>query len=98
MFIYNVTITIENDIHAEWLDWMKKIHIPDVMGTTCFVENRICKLLSEEPEITYAVQYTFRQMDDLHNYQKEFAPKLQKEHADRFKEKFAAFRTVLEII
>ena len=31
-------------------------------------------------------------------YQKEFAPKLQKEHSEKFKDKFAAFRTILEII
>ncbi|MCE3229382.1 MAG: hypothetical protein K0S32_3933, partial [Bacteroidetes bacterium] len=33
MFIYNVTVNISNDIHTDWLKWMKEIHIPDVMKT-----------------------------------------------------------------
>lgn len=98
MFIYNVTVTLEKDIHSEWLKWMKEVHIPDVMHTGLFVGNKICKLISEDMETTYAIQYTFREMNDLHKYQKEFAPKLQQAHKEKFKDKFAAFRTVLEII
>jgi hypothetical protein len=98
MYIYNVTITLDANIQQEWLLWMKETHIPDVMRTGIFLTNRICKVLSQEDEITYAVQYTFRTMEDLNRYQKEFAPKLQKEHSEKFKDKFAAFRTILEII
>ncbi|TAL61921.1 MAG: DUF4286 family protein [Nitrospirae bacterium] len=98
MFIYNVTVTLEDSIHDEWLRWMKDVHIPHVMQTGFFVENRICKLLTEEKETTYAIQYTFRGMDDLHKYQKEHAPRLQQDHKEKFKDKFAAFRTILEII
>lgn len=98
MFIYNVTVTLESSIQEEWLKWMKEIHIPDVMRTGFFVENKICRLITEEAETTYAVQYTFRKMDDLTAYQKTHASRLQKEHAEKFKDKFAAFRTILEII
>ena len=98
MYIYNVTVTIDASIQEEWLAWMKGSHIPDVMKTGFFVENRICKLLTEETETTYAIQYTFQKMDDLSEYQKSHAPRLQKEHMEKFKDKFAAFRTILEII
>ena len=37
-------------------------------------------------------------MDDLAAYQKEHAPRLQREHTEKFKDKFAAFRTILEIV
>jgi len=98
MFIYNVTVTIEKEVHDEWLKWMREVHIPDVMRTECFTENKICKLLTEEPEMTYAIQYTFQTMDELNKYEKEFAFRLQKEHSEKFKNKFFAFRTILEII
>ena len=98
MFIYNVTVTLEDSIHEDWLKWMREIHIPDVMRTGFFTENKICKLLTEEKETTYAVQYTFKQMEDLVAYRKEHASRLQKEHSEKFKDKFTAFRTVLEII
>ncbi len=28
MIIYNVTITVEDDIKEDWLSWIKKEHIP----------------------------------------------------------------------
>lgn len=98
MFIYNVTVTIEESIHEEWLKWMKNVHVPDVMRTGIFVTHRICRVITDTSEITYSVQYTFRSMADMQRYQEEFAPRLQKEHSERFKDKFAAFRTFLEII
>ena len=80
MIIYNVTINIDKDIHEEWLYWMKAVHIPDVMATGCFIENRICKIIGdEETGINYAIQYTARDMSVYETYKTEFAPALQKE-------------------
>ncbi len=99
MIIYNVTVNIENDVHDEWLGWMKAKHVPDVMATGCFVENKICKVLVEEEQgITYSFQYTCNSMDDLKEYQRLHAPRLQKEVADRYANKFVAFRTLLEVL
>jgi len=99
MIIYNVTVNIENDVHEEWLNWMKEIHVPDVMRTGYFVENKICKVLvDEEQGTTYSIQYTCVNMKDLEEYQREHAPRLQKEHAEKFANKFVSFRTLLEIV
>jgi hypothetical protein len=99
MIIYNVTVNIEKDVEQDWLRWMKEKHIPDVMKTGFFLENKICKVLVEEEQgITYAIQYTCMSMEDLQSYQQKHAPGLQREHAERYKGKFVAFRTLLEII
>lgn len=99
MIIYSVTVNIENDVREEWLHWMKEKHIPDVMATGFFIENKICKVLvDEEQGTTYSIQYTAKSMNDLETYQKEHAPRLQKEHADKYTNKFVAFRTLLEIL
>ncbi len=99
MIIYNVTVNIEIDVHEEWLQWMKETHIPDVMATGFFIENKICKVLvDEEQGITYSIQYTAASMDDLKEYQRLHSPRLQKEHANKFANKFVAFRTLLEIV
>jgi hypothetical protein len=37
-------------------------------------------------------------MDDINRYMQNFAPALQKEHKDKYHEKFTAFRTLLEHI
>lgn len=99
MIIYNVTVNIDNDVREEWLSWMKSVHIPDVMATGFFLENKICKVLvNEEQGTTYSIQYTAASMNDLQEYQQQHAPRLQKEHNDKYGSKAVAFRTLLEIV
>lgn len=98
MYVYNVTVTIDPSIHEDWLEWMRSRHIPDVLRTGYFLENKLLRLITDEKEITYAVQYTFSKLSDLESYRKEHAPRLQQEHSERYKDKFAAFRTILEIV
>ena len=99
MIIYNVTVNIDNDIHDEWLQWMKSKHVPDLMATGFFVEHKICKVLVEEEQgTTYSFQYTCKTMDDLKEYQRIHSPRLQKEVIDKYGSKMVAFRTLLEVI
>ncbi len=100
MLLYNVTVTIDPEIQLEWLTWMKEHHIPEVLASGCFTTNRVCKLIHPEPEMgqTYAFQYTCHDQETLDRYFHEFAPALQKKHAERYHERFVAFRTVLEIL
>lgn len=97
MIIYNVTVSLDPNIHDDWLQWMKEVHIPDVMNTGFFTSNRICRLIVDD-EVTYAIQYTCESQEKLNEYQKNYAPRLQEEHSSRYKGKFGAFRTLLEII
>lgn len=97
--IYNVTVNIDDSVHEEWLKWMKEKHIPDVMNTGFFTENKICRILvKEESGTSYSIQYTCASLQDLQEYQQKHAPALQKEHAEKFKDKFVTFRTLLEIV
>lgn len=99
MFIYNVTVNIADDAHQEWLKWMKETHIPDVMRTGCFIDNQMVKVLYVEDEgHTFSIQYKFLEMADIEKYQIEFSPKLQAEHTAKFKDKYTAFRTLLQIV
>lgn len=97
MILYNVTVNVDPEIHDEWLGWMKNVHIPDVMNTGLFVDNKIFKIQTVEDEgNTYSIQYFCKTMNDYKKYQNEHAPRLQKEHSDKYKDKFTAFRTILE--
>lgn len=99
MIIYNVTVNIENDVREEWLNWMKTVHIPDVMNTGYFLESKVCKvLIDEEQGTTYSFQYTCASLEDLKEYQRLHASRLQKDVADKYANKFVAFRTILEIV
>jgi hypothetical protein len=100
MILYNVTVSIENTVAADWLKWMKEVHIPEVMATTYFVKNQVARVMEDEEHggTTYAIQYYARNMEDLMEYQRNHAPALQAKHSERYKDRFVAFRTVLEII
>lgn len=97
--LYNVTVSVDLAIHEEWLIWMKEVHIPEVMATGYFLENRICRVHAfEEGGVTYAIQYICHSMTDYEDYQNLAAAALQARHHERYGQKVAAFRTVLEII
>jgi hypothetical protein len=48
--------------------------------------------------ITYSFQYVAPSMEKLKEYQIHFAPALQADHQQKYANKFAAFRTILEIV
>jgi hypothetical protein len=99
MYIYNVTLSVDKSVHDEWLAWMQNVHTPDVMKTGCFIDCRMLKVLNVEDEgVTYSAQYTFLEMSDMEEYRAKHAPRLQKDALDKFKDRFVAFRTLLEII
>lgn len=99
MIIYNVTVIIIKEAEEEWLQWMKKVHIPDVMNTGLFIENQICKIFDDNEEGTsYAVQYKMKDMATFQEYQEKFAAALQKEHTERYKNRYVAFRTLMEVV
>jgi len=98
MILYNVTVSIDVEVEAEWLAWMKEKHIPDILNTGMFESARIFKVLNEEEveSTSYAVQYLADTMENVEIYHQRYAPALQEEHHARFRGKYAAFRTLLE--
>lgn len=100
MYIYNVTINIEEPYADEWLAWMKATHVPDVLKTGLFTDSKIVRVLADEESggRTYSIQYYFKTMNDFDMYEQKFAPALRAEHTQKYKDKFVAFRTLLEVI
>lgn len=99
MILYNVTVKIDVDTHAEWLGWMKTVHIPDVLSKGLFTECRFMRLLGEDETdgFTYAFQYVAATMNDYRAYQEQHAPALQADVKKHFEGKFVSFRTLLHI-
>ena len=99
MYIYNVTINIQEDIHDEWVEWMKKEHIPDMLNTGKFKKALMTRVMVNEEMggITYSVQYTAESKQMLERYYEEDAKTLRSKTA-AFEGKFVAFRTELEVI
>jgi hypothetical protein len=99
MYIYNVTINVENSIHDAWLQWMKTEHIPAMLDTRKFSKALMTQVIVEEEMggTTYSVQYTTDSKETLDKYYAENADTLRAQ-GKPFEGKFIAFRTELEVI
>lgn len=100
MYIYNVTLNIDESIHDEWLKWMQDIHIPQVLATKKFIKALMTEVLVKEDlgGITYSVQYTCTSRELLLSYYEEDASRLRESIQKKFGNKFGAFRTEMKIV
>ena len=99
MIIYNVTVSVDNEVHEMWLAWMRHTHLPEVMATGHFLDARICRVLSDgDSGATYAVQYTCLDMATYERYRDGHAERLKAESEKYYGGKAIAFRTLLEVV
>jgi hypothetical protein len=100
MYIYNVTINIDESVHEQWLTWMQKTHIPEMMATGKFTQAKMCRVLivEEMGGFTYSVQYSVNSKEILQKYYQEDAPRLRQDGLQLFSDKMLVFRTELEVI
>lgn len=100
MIIYNVTISVDKDIETEFIQWLKKTHIPEVFETQLFLEYKLLKMIDEEnpTATTYAVQYSMENVEKFVEYADNYAPALQAKTKEKYENKVAAFRTLLEVV
>ncbi len=98
MFIYNVTVNVDDRIRLDWLQWIKP-HIKEVLATGRFTNARLTQVLAEEGDgTTYAIQYTAESRANLNAYYELDAPKLREDGRKKFGDKLLAFRTELFVI
>lgn len=100
MYIYSVSIKLDNSIEQEWLQWMKNEHLDEVKNTGMFEGYSLLQLIepTDEESKTYIAQYYTDAETRYNQYIQEFAPLLRQKGIDRFGEKFIAFRTILKKI
>lgn len=99
MYIYNVTINVEESILEDWLQWIRP-HILEVLKTGKFVSAKFTQVLIEEEMggRTFSIQYTAKSMEDIQAYYAEDADKLRQDGLLKFGDKCLAFRTELKMI
>jgi hypothetical protein len=99
MFLYNVTLILDDAAAEEWLQWMQDVHIPEVMATGMFISNRLLRVVDSPNEgVTYCAQYVAETLDHYNKYQEVFAPALQAELNERYKNRFVAYRSLMEFV
>ncbi|HEX8355806.1 MAG TPA: DUF4286 family protein [Segetibacter sp.] len=100
MIIYNITIKVDWIIAEDWLLWMNKVHIPQVLQTECFYKHQLLRLLQvEETEgPTYAVQFVANTLTKYDEYLLHHAPDLNKQVSDKWGDKYLDFRTLMQVV
>ncbi|TMM30348.1 DUF4286 family protein [Polaribacter aestuariivivens] len=99
MYIYNVTINIDDNAHDEWLIWIEN-HISKVLDTGKFSSAKLTEVLVEEEMggKTYSIQFTASSREDLDEYYKLNADELRAESFQKFGNKMMTFRTELKVV
>ena len=99
MILYNVTVNIDHDVHDAWFDWMKNIHMPEVMATGKFTQCKLARILAEEDGgKSYSIQYFAPDMETYEAYQRQHGAALRQKSDAAFGGKFVAFRTLLHVL
>ncbi len=100
MIVYNITIKITPEIEKEWVSWQKDEHIPEVMSSGQFTENKFYRLLeqNETDGITYVVQYFAPTLENYHRYINDMSKQLRQKALDKWGNQFIAFRTIMEVV
>ena len=99
MILFNVTIILDEEIHLEWLNWMKTKQIPDIMNTECFLSNRLLKVVDSPNEgVTYCVQYISDSLENLNEFRQKHDQLIQGNMPEQFNNKLVVFPTVMEFI
>ncbi len=98
--IYSVTVQVDSALAAEWLGWMRSVHIPEVLATGCFRRCTVGQVL--EPRVghreAFVLEYEATSGEALQEYRARHAEALQRAHTERYAGRFEASRSVRELL
>jgi hypothetical protein len=91
---------VKEDIHLEWLEWMRTIYIPEIIATELFSDYRIVKILEidESDGPTYAIQYFSNNRGNYDIFVQKYANIFSQKASEKWSDKIFSFRSLMEII
>lgn len=99
MFLYNVTLILEESIVGEWMEWMNTNHIPAILNTDMFVSHRLLKVMDSPNEgVTYCIQFVVENQKNYQHYKANFEPSFDAEMNQKFPNKLVSFATLMEFV
>jgi len=95
MLVYNVIISIEVQCAEEWKNWMTEKHIPDILKTGLFTQYNFFEMRNTNQTIReFIIFYYCKDVKTYNLYQQKYAPMLQNEHTEKYKNKFKVNRNL----
>lgn len=99
MLVYNTTFQVDDDVHDNFLIWIKECYIPEVLKHGTLSAPRICRILSHRDEgSSYSLQWEVENSTLLHRWHLEQGARLNDELLKIFKDKVVGFPTLMEIV
>ncbi len=98
MYIYNITIKVDDDILHEWMQWQREEHIPEIMATNFFYEYKFFRLLDQDETegSTFVIQYYASTKNNYNRYIQQHALALREKALKKWGDGFIAFWSLLE--
>lgn len=100
MFIYNVTVKINNSILDEWLKWQREEHIPEIISTHLFTGYKCFRLLDQDDSegTTFIFQFHTDDRKNYDTYLEKHAVLLRNKAFAKWGDGFIAFRSLLQLV
>ncbi len=100
MYLFSITINIEDSHQKEWLSWVAE-ELKKLLADKELVQDfRLLKILSEEPNSgsSYSFQYHLSDLAKVELFEERYDREVAVGMYKRYDEKFVEFRTRLEVI
>ena len=102
MVIYEVNLTVDEDIAASYAGWLTE-HVREMVTFKGFGSAQWFFRLDDEEELPvtdkklWTIQYLIDNVDSLNDYLQNHAERVRRESAERFGDKFTAQRRILHL-
>lgn len=99
-FLYNVTVGIDKEIEAEWVDWIMTKYIPAVNETGFFTDAKLYRIVTHDDDhsVSYSLQFFAVSIENVVQYLDQHKSTIIEAHRLRFKDQHVIFNTLLEEI
>ncbi len=99
MFIYNITVLIEEPIEQEWLFWIKANLMQTIMETGFFQSYQLLQVTDSPNEgLTFCLQFRTDEISSLQSYQNLYAAQIESNHHLAFPNQVVTFSSTMKII
>ncbi len=99
MFIYNLTVLIDESIEQEWLSWVNSNLIQAVMETGFFHSYQLLQVTDSPNEgLTFCLQFRTDEISLLQSYQSLYAQQIESEQQVAFANQLVTFSSTMKLI
>jgi len=100
MFVYNLTVKVDNIVLHNWIQWLREEYIPEIMATNLFAETRFFKLLEphDSEASTFILQCATDSKDKYDEYITDHSNILAQKAFERWGHNFVSFETFMQTV